>query len=84
MLSGAVVYGKDFFSFLSMVFLSIERGETKDWGEFIGESKGYSVFEGTELDLMNGLQQYVPFCIFKTHPIASESQVNEVIKALTS
>jgi hypothetical protein len=29
------------------------------------------------------LQQYVPFCHFKVHPIASVSQVDEVIKALT-
>jgi len=69
---------------MSMIRKDIERGQTKDWGAFIGESKGYAVIEGAELDVMNGLQQYVPFCIFKTHPIATESQINEVIKALTS
>lgn len=69
---------------MSMVRKDIEKGITKDWGEFIGESSGYAVLEGPELDVMNGLQQYVPFVTFKTHPIASESQVNELIKALTS
>jgi len=39
--------------------------------------------EGTELEVMTSLQQFVPFCKFEVHPIASESQVNEMIKALT-
>jgi len=69
---------------MSMIRKDFETGIMKDWGAFIGESKGYGVLEGTELDVMNALQQYVPFCIFKIHPIASENQVNEMIKALTS
>jgi hypothetical protein len=69
---------------MSMIRKDIEKGVTKDWGAFIGESKGYAVFEGAELDVMNAMQQYVPFCIFKTQPVASENQVNEMIKALTS
>ena len=61
----------------------IEKGITKDWGSFVGETRGYSVLEGTEVEVMTALQQYVPFCIFKMHPIATESQVNEMIKALS-
>ena len=41
------------------------------------------IAEGTELEILNTLNQYVPYCIFKVHSIASESQVNEMIKALT-
>ena len=72
------------WSFLmAMIRQDIEKGITKDWGSFVGESKGYAVNEGTELEVMNSLQQYVPFCIFKVHPISTESQVNEMIKGLT-
>jgi len=39
--------------------------------------------EGTELEVMNTLAQYVPYCIFKVHPVASEDQVNDMIKNLT-
>jgi hypothetical protein len=39
--------------------------------------------EGTEVEVMNALQQYVPFVHFKAHPIASVSQVDEMIKTLT-
>ena len=67
---------------MSMVRKDIEKAITKDWGGFIGESKGYAVFEGAELDVMKAMQQYVPFCIFKTQPVASESQVNEMIKTM--
>jgi hypothetical protein len=61
----------------------IQKGITRDWGSFVGEIKGYAVNEGTEIEVMKALQQYVPFCIFKVHPISTESQVNEMKKGLT-
>jgi hypothetical protein len=66
-----------------MIRKDFEKGIAKDWGTFVGQSKGYAVQEGTELDVMKTLQQYVPFCIFTVYPVATESQVNEMIKALT-
>jgi hypothetical protein len=75
--------GEGWSFLMAMVRQDIEKGITKDWGAFVGESKGYIVNEGTELEVMNALQQYVPFCIFKVHPISTESQVNEMIKALS-
>jgi hypothetical protein len=68
---------------MAMVKQDIEKGITKDFGAFVGENQGYSVQEGTELEVMNTLAQYVPFCIFKVHPVASESQVSEMIKGLS-
>jgi hypothetical protein len=68
---------------MAMVKQDIAKGITKDWGAFVGENRGYSVFEGSELNVMKALQQYVPFCIFKVHAIATEKQVNEMIAALS-
>lgn len=68
---------------MAMVKQDIEKGITKDFGAFVGQNNGYSVQEGTELDVMNTLAQYVPFCIFKVHPVASVSQVSEMIKGLS-
>ena len=68
---------------MAMTRQDIEKGLVTSWGSFVGESKGYAVLEGTEVEVMRSLQQYVPYCIFKMHPIATESQVNEMIKALT-
>ena len=61
----------------------IEEGLTKDWGTFVGETNGYAISEGTELELMLGLAQYETFCIFKVHPIATNGHVLEMIKSLS-
>jgi len=68
---------------MSMVRQDIEKGVSKDWGAFVGETNGYAVAEGTEIEILNMTAQYGPFVSFKVHPIASESQVNDMIKALS-
>ena len=68
---------------MAMVRQDTEKGIVKDFGMFVGETSGYAVHEGTELEVMKILQQYVPFVTYKMHPVATESQVNEMIKALT-
>ena len=75
--------GEGWSLLMAMVRQDIQKGITKDWGAFVGETGGYSVFEGSEVDVMKALQQYVPFCIFEVRPIASESQVNEMIASLS-
>jgi hypothetical protein len=40
--------------------------------------------EGSELDMMNALQQYCPFVRFKLHPLASEEEVNRMIEGLSA
>jgi proteasome assembly chaperone (PAC2) family protein len=68
---------------MEMVKQDMKRGFTKDWGAFVGETSGYAVDEGSEVEVMKALQQYVPFVHFEVHPVASVSQVEEMIKVLT-
>ena len=68
---------------MEMVKQDIKKGISKDWGAFVGEIGGYAVAEGTEVEIANMVQQYVPFVHFKVHSIASVSQIEEMIKALT-
>ena len=75
--------GTGWAALLDMVKETIKKGKTKDWGTFVGETNGYSIFEGTEVELANELQLYVPWTIFKVKQVASVKQVEEVIKALT-
>jgi len=75
--------GQGWSLLMAMVRQDFDSNIAKDWGAFLGESQGYSIFEGTEMEVMNTLQQYVPFCIFEVHPVATESQVNEMIKGMT-
>ncbi len=75
---------KDAWSLLmAVVSQDIEKGIVKDWGAFVGEAKGYSIIEGTEVEVMSNLQQFVPYCKFTVHSIATEGQVNEMVKALS-
>ena len=69
---------------VSMVKQDIEKGKIKDWGNFVGEARGYNIFEGTEIELMNHVQRAVPFADFEVHPIATIGQVEEMLKTLSS
>ena len=75
--------GAGWAALMNFVKQDREKGITKDWGAFVGETKGFVVNEGPELEVMKALQKYVPFVRFQVHPIASEDQVNEMIKALS-
>lgn len=74
---------KSYSALMTFIQQDIERGIIKDWGCFVGESNGYSVVEGSEVDICKMVQRYSPFCGFSTHPIASVDQMNEVIKAIS-
>ena len=67
---------------IEMIKQDIKKGLIKDWGAFVGELRGYAVNEGSELEVMNTTQKYSPFVHFKVHPIASVSQVEEMIKGM--
>jgi len=74
--------GAGWSALIDMVKQDIKKGISKDWGAFVGELSGYAVAEGTEVEIGNMTEQYVPFVRFKVHAIASVSQVDEIIKAL--
>ena len=75
--------GEAWSAMLDMVKQDIKDGVTKDWGSFLGEDRGYMVYEGSEMELEKGLQQYVPFVTFKTYRIMSVEQMAELAKSLT-
>ena len=67
---------------LSMIREQIKQGLTKDWGLFVGETNGFSIMEGTEVEVTKTLQKYVPFSIHKVKQVMSIDQAEEVIKNL--
>ena len=75
--------GVGFATLMGLVKRDIEKGPMKDWGAFVGELNGYFVAEGTEVEIGNLVQQYVPFVFFKVHAVSSVSQVDDVVKALS-
>jgi len=67
---------------IAMVKKDLEKGVLKDWGSIVGEGKGYIIAEGTETEISLMTQQYSPYVLFKTHPIMSVSQTEDMLKAL--
>ena len=67
---------------IAMVKEDIKKGMVKEWGAFVGEINGYLVAEGSEVEIGNMVQQYVPFVSFKVRAAASVSQIGENIKAM--
>jgi len=74
--------GGGFQLLTAMVKQDLQKGIMKDWGAFVGEMSGYAVAEGTEVEIGNTIQRYIPFVTFKTHAVAPVSQVDEIVKAL--
>ena len=68
---------------MAMVRQDREAGMIKDWGTFVGEINGFAVYEGTEVRVGSALIKYVPYVSFKVHPLASESQTDEIVKSLS-
>lgn len=66
-----------------MVKQDLKSGTMKDWGMFVGEANGYSIHEGTEVEVSSGINKYAPYVIFKLHAVYSVSQAGEVIKKMT-
>jgi len=75
--------GAGWGALIDMVKEQLKKGISKDWGAFVGEINGYAVMEGTEVEIGNALQEYVPWVHFKLHAVASVDQVDKIIKALT-
>jgi hypothetical protein len=67
---------------MDMVKQGIKDGYVKDWGAFVGESGGYSIAEGTEVEIATFNQQWIPFVSFKVHPIATVKDVEKMIANL--
>ena len=67
---------------IALVKKSIQEGIQKDWGGFVGETKGYGIMEGSEVEIGKQLQKYVPFTKFEVKAIATIDQVQEVVDDL--
>jgi hypothetical protein len=61
----------------------MEKGIVKEWSVVVGEHRGFNIVEGTEVEIANMIQQYVPYINVQVLPLATFSQTEEIIKALT-
>ena len=68
---------------LEIVKQDLKSGIMKDWAAFVGETNGYLILEGTEVEVTAGLAKYAPYVIFKLHAVFSVSQMGEVLKKMS-
>jgi len=66
-----------------MVKQDLKSGITKDHGAFVGEINGYSVLEGTEVEVTSTLAKYAPYVHFKLHAVVSVAQTSEILKKMS-
>jgi hypothetical protein len=59
-----------------------ERGNLKEWGNFVGEHRGFSIVEGTPTEVGVLLQQYVPFVRFTVQRFVGQEEAEQVPTAL--
>ena len=60
-----------------------ENGILQDWGAFPSEGKGYSIVEGSNLDVMKMTDRYVPYVNFEVCPVVSILEADEFLKHMT-
>jgi|COG998Drversion2_1049125.scaffolds.fasta_scaffold283962_2 hypothetical protein len=66
---------------MGMIKADFESGKLKEWGAFPGSLGGYSVIEGTEVDVMKFTMQYAPYIAFDVRPLVGAAEVEEFIAA---
>jgi len=74
--------GTGWRSLMGLVRQDIEGGVITSWGAFPGEERGYSVWVGSEVEVMNAMQRYLPLIRFEVHALATEEHVNQMIEGL--
>jgi hypothetical protein len=60
----------------------MEAGVIVEWGQFAGEPRGYTIIEGSEIDLTKLTNIYAPFVRFTSRPVMSIEQVMKASEAL--
>ena len=75
--------GGGFALLMELVKQDLEKGIMKEWGYFTSQGAGYSIMEGTNVEIMKATEQYVPYVAFEPHPIATFQETLEVVKDLS-
>lgn len=67
---------------MNFVKEDIKDGLTLDWGAFVGELRGFAIFEGDEVEINVRLQKYSPFVTFKLRAITSVEQTEQLLEEM--
>ncbi len=65
---------------VNMIKDDLKTGKTLEFGMFAGGLGGYVIREGTEQEIHEETMKYSPHTTFKTYPVLSISQLEEMLK----
>ena len=65
---------------VNMIKDDLKTGKTLEFGMFAGGLGGYVIREGTEQEIHAETMKYSPQTTFKTYPVLSISQLEEMLK----
>lgn len=65
---------------VQMVKQDMQSGLIKEWGAYIGEGKGFGLFEGSEEEAQKMAQKYIPFVNFTSHPASTVDQMEKLFE----
>ena len=65
-----------------MVRQDFKNGLAKDWGVFVGQTKGFAIDEGTEEEVQKVVLKYIPYFRFQVIPILTLDQQVEAVKSI--
>jgi hypothetical protein len=67
---------------MNFVKEDIKDGLTLEWGAFVGELRGFAIFEGDEVEINVRIQKYSPFVTFKLRAITSVEQTEQLLEEM--
>ena len=67
---------------IQMVKQDMQSGLIKEWGCYIGETKGFGLFEGSEEEANRMAQKYIPIVHFTTHPLVTIDMMEKLFKEM--
>ena len=73
---------QQWLAFDELVVQDIKTGKVKDWGIYAGEINGYTIFEGTEIEVQTFMSRWVPFVKFSVKSVLTIEQTIEAVKAM--
>ncbi|MEN8245680.1 MAG: hypothetical protein ABFS43_12360 [Thermodesulfobacteriota bacterium] len=65
---------------IEMERVNMNQGTTKDWGCFIGTTKGFSISEGTKEEIMDSTIKFIPYFKFQIFEVANINELETAIK----
>ena len=67
---------------IKMTREDMKSGSLKEYGAFLGQTKGFNIDEGTEEEIAKRIMKYIPLCRFQIIPLITLDQLEKAIESI--